>query len=443
MPPSTADRSFSAPLRAAAHENRLDLVVQIAFTGFLYFVSVGLQPFSVTDAVQASTQGNPIRQAAYVFFFIVIVGTALLTRGRSVLLAFPKSLVVLLAWCLISATWAVDPGVAARRVMLAVVLTSCVMTAVATLGPRRSFQALKLVLATVILIDLLSVVVVPEAVHLPGEPEAQLTGNWRGLHNHKNVAGSVAALAALLFFHHGLASRRWRDWLLFLASVIFLAGTQSKASIGFFLASLMVSATYRFVGRTRRGQSNFRLVFIGALLLSTLFWSAAYEAMVELMSDPRQLTGRVAVWQVVFAYLRDHWLLGAGFGSFWQVGAASPALSVAPEKWFQFVPHSHNGYLEVLVTTGAIGLALSLIAFVFVPVKKILDPRQGTVDLKATLLSFLCFLILLNCLESIYLNRESPPWVVFLMVLAALHGWQPAEEVDSEPPISADVPRTS
>jgi O-antigen ligase len=298
----------------------------------------------------------------------------------------------------------------------------CVLCSVDMLGPERSLRVLRFALGTIIIVNCISILVVPQAVHLPGEFEGELAGNWRGMHYHKNNAGAIAALTALIFFHHAIASKRMRDWLVFVAAVFFLVGTQSKTATGFFAVSLIMSTAYRFLARTELGRQFFMYLFVSILALACIGWLLAYEEIADLMSDPGSFTGRVAIWQTTFTYLRDHWLLGSGFGSFWLIGDASPTTQVTSQstRWIQLVAHSHNGYLEILVTTGAIGLLLSVIAFVIIPTKQLVS-RGGDVGLKSLLLSVVFFVVLANLLETAFLSSSHPEWVIFLVVLAILH----------------------
>ena len=51
---------------------------------------------------------------------------------------------------------------------------------------------------------------------------------------------------------------------------------------------------------------------------------------------------------VLIAYARDHLLFGAGYGSFWGIGDASPMLAYG-DTWLANVYEAHDGYLDLLV----------------------------------------------------------------------------------------------
>src|SRR5205085_3605248 len=130
-------------------------------------------------------------------------------------------------------------------------------------------------------------------------------------------------------------------------------------------------------------------------------------------SDPTELTGRTEIWRGEIAFIREHFLLGAGFGSFSDTGAASLLHNYVADTWVQNTSHGHNAYLQILVTIGAIGFALAMIALVIGPAREFwrLDPTN--VGIKSALFAIFVFMVLHNFVESDFLEGEGPAWVVF------------------------------
>lgn len=93
-----------------------------------------------------------------------------------------------------------------------------------------------------------------------------------------------------------------------------------------------------------------------ALLLNLLF--NPMEALVGELGRNMTFTGRTAIWQQV---LRVHLnpLIGAGYSSFWQPDR-SESLSKALGFYYP-LQEAHDGYIEVYLNNGLIGLAILLI----------------------------------------------------------------------------------
>jgi O-antigen ligase len=140
-------------------------------------------------------------------------------------------------------------------------------------------------------------------------------------------------------------------------------------------------------------------------------------AIAKLFSDPQQFTGRTEIWRAEIAYIRDHPLFGAGFGTFSDTGTVSPLYHYIG-GWVTAASHGHNGYLQLLVTIGGIGFALAFVALIVNPLIDFW--RRGALAAKALLFSLFVFLALHNLMETDFLQGDGVTWVAFLLMLGML-----------------------
>ena len=403
---------------------------EIAFTGFLLLVFVGLTPFQVRvpGAFQvgaATGAGDAFRQISYLLVFTLLGIAALQRRSLEALTAVPVSILLLLGWCFLSALWADVPGITIRRAGLELVVVFSAMLGVDTLGPRRALQLLRIVLIGVLIVNWVSIFAVPQAVHLPGENDPSLVGDWRGLYFHKNIAGAVCAITAMVLLYFAAERKSRLDFALALAAIGFAVMTRSKSSLGFLPIALLLGAVYRWGWK----QDLDRLIVtISAALIAVIVAVYAVGHMSEIshvLENPQEFTGRSAIWQAELGYIADHPLLGSGYGTFADTGVHSPLANYVDAKWVTTVAHGHNGYLQLMVTTGLIGFALAMIALLVIPAAGFWRRRPGEdLHLKGLLFALFCFVVLHNLLESDYLESDGVTWVTFLMTLAML--WRPA-----------------
>jgi len=161
-------------------------------------------------------------------------------------------------------------------------------------------------------------------------------------------------------------------------------------------------------------------VLLAALVLGVFVlkdWSHISHA----FSDPTELTGRTAIWQGEIGFIRDHLMLGAGFGSFSDTGAVSLLHNYVADAWVQNISHGHNAYLQILVTIGAIGFVLAMMALVASPAREFWRFDPANLGVKTCLLALFVFMVLHNFLESDFLEGDDPAWIAFLIAIAALH----------------------
>ncbi len=401
---------------------------QLAFVALLLLIFVGLDAFSPPPlvaqfgGVEEASRGDATRQILYLATAALVGFTALQRYGLSVVRAVPLSMGLLLIWCVASAMWAPGPGVVLRRAGLEVVIVVSLMLSVETLGPARAFTLWRWLLAAVLLVNFLSIPLVASARHGAGEIDPALVGNWRGLYGHKNIAGAVCALTAILFLFTKTGRKNWIGIAIALAACIFLGMSHSKSSAGFLVIALAAGALYRFAWRD--GLSRALLAAIIAVLACAgiAFALIDADAIAKLLEDPDEFTGRAEIWAAELRYIADHPLLGAGFGTFTNSGGQSPLHNYVSGSWVDAVSHGHNGYLQVLVTIGGIGFALTLLAVVVAPLGRLwaLDGQEEDA-FKPMLLALFVFAILHNFMESDFLEGDAPTWAALLLTVAALN----------------------
>lgn len=397
---------------------------------FLLLAFVGLSPFAVPPpavtafgGVATTGAGDLARQLCYLAVFAAIVIGAARTFRTKALSLVPVLLVLLLAWCLLSALWSGEPGVTLRRAGLAVVLVISAMLSVETVGAERSLVLWRWVLAAVLVVNLASIHFIPQAVHLPGEADPSLAGTWRGLYGHKNIAGSVGAMTAIIFLFTPRVSpgvlRKLLDVAIAGAAVGFTVMTRSKSSLGLLAIVLVLGAIYRIAWK--RDLDRTIVVVVGMLLaiIVAAFVIADQSMVARLFEDPQEFTGRTEIWAAELAYIRDHALLGAGFGTFSATGGLSPLHNYIGNSWVGVASHGHNGYLQLLVTVGAIGFLLAFAGLIAAPAL-VFGKRGGAIEMKALLFALFAFLLLHNLMETDFLEGDGVTWVGYLLMLGML-----------------------
>ncbi|HEY3636579.1 MAG TPA: O-antigen ligase family protein [Rhizomicrobium sp.] len=394
---------------------------------FLLLIFATLQPFATRDAVTLAGgesgftgAGDALRQAAYIGSFLLVAFAAIRANGYRALLCLAPLMTALLCWCALSAAWSASPDVVFRRAILEIIIVMSAMMSVATLGMERSLALMRMVLGAVLIINWISIPLVHNAVHLPGETDPGLVGDWRGLYFHKNIAGSVSAITAILFFFQALKNRPLLNGAFCIGAIGFTVMTVSKSSIGLLPVAVAAGCLYAAIWRRGIDRAIAGIVLLLALLAMGVAVSTHWHDIQHALNDPTELTGRTAIWLGEIGFIRDHLWLGAGFGSFADTGAASLLHAYVADKWVQNISHGHNAYLQLLVTIGLPGFLLAMLVFVLLPARAFwrFDPIQaGT---KAVLVAIFVFMVLHNFLESDFLEGDDPAWVAFLLMLAML-----------------------
>jgi O-antigen ligase len=360
------------------------------------------------------------RQACFILLLGGVAVVAARANGLRTLLRVPATFAPLLAWCWLSVTWAIDPSASIRRNGFTTIVILAVVWSVQLLSHRQVVGVLLAAFVGVLLADWAAVAVTPFAVHQSGEVESWLAGSWRGIHAHKNEAGAFSAVCLLLLLHEAVRVRSLLSGgVLAAAAAGFLYGSQSKTSEGMVLIALALGPAAH-VAYNNPGLRRIAAVGLLLGLLACAPYAGEIAApLARMLDDPAALTGRSQIWPVLLRYASDHPLLGSGYGSFWAIGDASPIFSYGV-AWLGTINHSHNGYIDILVQTGAIGLGLSVVCLVVLPLRALFcAPLAGGAS-RSLICSIIVFGCLHDLLETSLLNRANATWVVMVVMYCLL-----------------------
>jgi len=142
---------------------------------------------------------------------------------------------------------------------------------------------------------------------------------------------------------------------------------------------------------------------------------------ISAMGKDPTLTGRTDLWPSLIAMTPSPWF-GAGFESFW-LGSRLTSL------WHTFVwrpNEAHNGYIEIYLNLGWVGLILFGIVLVTGYRRAVKTFRQSG-DIGLLSLAYFVIAIVYNLTEAGF-RIFSPAWIVFLLsIIAASRSWREHE----------------
>jgi exopolysaccharide production protein ExoQ len=239
------------------------------------------------------------------------------------------------------------------------------------------------------------------------------TGAWRGVFTHKNGLGAMMTNSIIFFSMLMLIVRRYR-WLPaagVLLSMVLLALSRSTSALVitlFVLVALSLVPVIRLRYLSRLLAIAF-LAFIAEALV-ILFLTYA-EVFANFFGKDLTLTGRTILWEAVWEMIQKNPWLGYGFGGFWNEGGPSDYIWLAT-GWK--MTHPHNGFLELWLDLGIVGLALFLMSFLrsFLRSLTLLQLSKDVADVLP--FTNLVFLIVVNFTESSLMSSNSIWWILYV-----------------------------
>jgi O-antigen ligase len=427
---------------AASHqaEDRLrDWFRQGLFAAILLAVWISTKPFYVAATDGSVPAGDLANQLTFSGLAVCAFLALLMVDRRAMLPMLQPSYGIMVTWMAATTLMSTQPDVSQR----AFAFTLIVMFLAAALFalPRRflDFQKLLLLCAALIIgLSYVGVVALPDlAKHTDFDPfEPEHAGSWKGHFDHKNIAGAMMAVIAVIGIY-SIRIGRWRIGVtLLVAGLAFLYFTNSKTSLGLFplvvVCCLVAEKAESLVVRLILCLGPviaMIVVTLGGVLVPPIA-----EINKAVMRDPT-FTGRFDIWRYGFEMLAYRPLAGYGFEGFWQTsttlqGESRLELSWAVEK----IIHGHNGYLDVALTQGLVGLAIVIVVFLIKPVIDYHKAERSTENrLLATMfLMIWMFISLGQCLEVYYFRRADPVWFALLFACLGLR-FTAAFRIDQSP----------
>jgi O-antigen ligase len=158
------------------------------------------------------------------------------------------------------------------------------------------------------------------------------------------------------------------------------------------------------------------LAGLGAAIVVLLLTSV--EAVLVWSGRDPTLTGRTLIWQVTWELIQQRPILGFGYGAFWLEGNESASVLQEAVRWA--TPTAHNGYLDLILALGFVGLMLFALSAVTAILRLLAGIRDGDRALLLSCCASIAFVLLYNVAESAMLEQHQ--LLTYLYVWAAAAG---------------------
>ncbi len=341
-------------------------------------------------------------------------------------------LLTVLAWA--SSIWSIAPEVTGRRVM-ALGFTSLFGIYLGARWSWRDFVTLNAFLGFLLAVGSYAVCI---AYPTMGVHHTVNAGDWRGLWFEKNAMGAIMAVSVLASMATALVrpTQRWR-WIL---SALLCLGLVIMSRSGTALITIaLIFGGAMALALMRRGPVLGVLTVFG--LGAAAFGAAATQTLAPgifftLIGKDPTLTGRTDIWAAILRQATAHPWLGFGYAAFWEKTSVPAAFVRAETGWK--VPSAHNGWLDILVQLGAVGVALCallLAAAYILALIRALDRRDGN-----WAVIYLSLFLVTAFSESVLMQRNSLPWTLCIATLTKVLSERRAEVQIEVGPRVAETP---
>jgi O-antigen ligase len=333
----------------------------------IWMLCIATKPLGIWFGAEIDVEGSPLDRVVYTGF--LCLGTFLLVLRRfnwSSAIREHIWLMLLLGYMLLSILWSDIPYTLFKRwirELLAVVMAFLVLT---EQDPRQAIQSvLKRTVYILIPFSLLLIQYFP----FYGRQYGRWFGGqmWIGVTMQKNGLGRLCLTAA--FFLIWTLIRRWQkrdtsvsifqtcaDVFVLLITFYLLKGPEnaySATAITSLAAGLAMFFSLLWMKRHKiflltNALTAIMAIVIGFGIVVPISGGAPVAGVTSTLGRDDTLTGRTEIWASLLPAVERQPILGYGFSSFW----------TSKNRQEHDIGEAHNGYLDVLLELGFIGMLL-------------------------------------------------------------------------------------
>jgi O-antigen ligase len=386
-------------------------------------ISEWLQLGSPVETVDRYLEGSPVDRNILTALLAAAIGVLITRRQRvGAVLKANTPVLAYFAYCACSIIWADYPFVALKRWIRS---TGDLCMALVILTDPHWHLAIKRVLARVgfvlLPVSMLFIRYYPELGRSYGRWDGMMY--WTGVAGGKNGLGMlclVCGLGSVWRFFAAYQERNQRsrhkrmiaEGIIVLLTLWLLYIADSKTSM---MCFVIAAGLMTFVSTSKLLRKPLVLnSVVGGLVAaaaSVLFLGLGSGLLTTIGRDPT-LTGRTDVWNLVLKFTANP-IVGAGYESFW-LGERLDRITALNGG----INQAHNGYIEVYLNLGLIGVGL--LGFLIVRgYRNVVRALRKNVDVGRFKLAFFVVGVIYNFTEGSF-KMMSPVWILFLLVTVAV-----------------------
>lgn len=313
--------------------------------------------------------------------------------------------------------WSILFGVTLYRAFILITSTLLAIYTGRILGGQRLLNSLTLFFSVICIASFIIVALIPDAGMYA------INHAWNGIFWHKIYLGAFMALAISIFT---MKLFEWRQLSIvskiinvsmLLASIYLLI--KSNSMTGLFMAVILIGICLVIAAWLRWGKYLKPIhyyIFLTLFLITALLFITNLNSFLGIFGRNLSLTNRVPMWEYLFEnVIKQRPFFGYGFGTIWTLQGFREQMTSDMHFTAQ-ITQSDNGYMDLWMYLGAVGLIVLLILVVIGLIRSIKYIRYERTVLSTLPLVLLLFAIIANCTISMLFETD---FFVWSMVIAS------------------------
>ncbi len=377
----------------------------------LLLFSHGFYPIILGNSTEKGDIDSPFLRLIFIGIYFITILLLLFRKQRT--FSFITSnywLLLLIGLAIFSISWSSVPHIAFRKVIALIGATLFGIY----LGSAYSFEEQLGIYAWTYGIAVFFSFIFALALPQYGIMNTDaIVGAWQGIFPHKNGLGECMFTSFLTFYFLAYLNKK-RQLFFWLFCFLSIALTYLAESATAFVSVLFISATAQGLQRLSLKSKQSVLVillFLISVIVLLFLFLLNFNTFLAVNDKDVTLSGRTLLWDTLGTFIQEKPWLGYGYGSFFSGEAREANLLWQVHDWFPV--HSHNGYIQLWINLGLIGVLIFTLGYVSCLFNSLFKYLVSKEPKMLWVFLFLMYSVFLNLTEVSFFT-SSNIWIISL-----------------------------
>ncbi len=389
-------------------ENVFSVISLLLFSNGFYSIILG-------ETVGQGDIDSPALRLAFIgIYFITILLLAFRWQRTLMFLGSHLWILFLLSLAVVSISWSSVPDIAFRKVVALIGATLFALYLGSSYDFKQQLRIYGWTFGISIFFSFLFGIALPQYGVMNTDA---IVGAWKGIFPHKNNLGSSMFASFISFYFLSLLHKKRRLFFLICCflSVVLIYFAESATAL---MSVLFIFVTAQGLKRlSLQSKKSVFLILLFLILTSLVLFLLLINFNTFLSVNDKDITlsGRTLLWHTLWQFIQQKPLLGYGYGSFFSGESRTSYLLWQIHDWSPV--HSHNGYIQLWIDLGFIGLVVFLLGYASCLFKSLYGYLISK-DLKMLwIFLFLMYDVFSNCTEVSFFTGGN----IWIITLASLY----------------------
>lgn len=329
-----------------------------------------------------------------------------------------KLLLLFIVYTILSIFWAQDTSSSIHGTIAIIWTTLVGYQIVSKFSIEECLHFLAKFFFFIILLNLICVFFFPEYGIASGAHE----GAWKGIFGQKNRLGIIMTYSTMVFLAILLLKGNKKKGTYFglFLSILLIIFSKSSTSFVVVLLIILFIPTLKLLKLDLRLFLSISLFLVSIIITCIPLFSEIPRDIANYFGKDLTLTGRTEIWEVLINdYISQRYWFGYGYNVFWS------GETELVEQFFQKIGFisttAHNGFLDIWLDLGIIGLIIFCINYLKNFLKLSVHLKGQKRNLYYWALFYFIVMLFYNFSESLIFSYNSLSWLFYVMAASYIN----------------------